>query len=427
MNLPHARDLRSDDIARTRLHVQPPSGWLNDPNGACRIDGVYHVFYQHNPAGPDHSNIHWGHASSPDLVHWTEEPIALIPSPGGIDEQGCWSGCIVDDGGVPTAVYTAVHDGPHNAVVGLARSDRTLQSWLQDPVGKIGNPDDPSIAEVRDPFIFTHQGKRYAVQGAGHPYGSPQLLLYSCDELESWTFLGPLLTIDDPIAASVAPANIWECPNIFRLGDSWVVILSLWRQIDAYHQLFGVRYLVGDLVDSANGGLGFVARAGGTVDDGDTFYAPQVLVEPDRALLWGWAWEGPHRSAAQIQEAGWAGVLTFPRELVLDGDVLVSRPAGELAELRIELVRPDEDGTISAHAFEIIASGPVELALTDPTTGFRDQVVSTNGPGRILVDGSIIEAFGDGASTTTRHYPTATSRWEITSAADYQVWTLAAD
>ena len=424
MTLRQAPALDRDSLVRTQLHVQPPNGWLNDPNGLCRIDGTYHVFYQHNPAGPDHSNIHWGHASSPDLIHWTDEPIALAPAPGTLNEQGCWSGCIVDDGGVPTAVYTAVHDGPHNAVVGLARSDRRLQNWVVDPVGKVGNPDDPSISQVRDPFIFTHQGKRYAVQGAGHPYGSPQLLLYSCDDLNEWTYLGPLLTIDDPIAASVAQANIWECPNLFQIGDSWVLIISLWRQIDAYHQLFGVRYLVGDLIASDGDELGFVARAGGTVDDGDTFYAPQALIESDRVLLWGWSWEGPHRSAAQIQEAGWAGVLTFPRELVLDGDVLVSRPAAELSGLRTELLEPDEDGTIAAAAFEIVGTGPIDLVLSDPATGFREQVVSTSGPGRILVDGSIIEAFGDGPSTTTRHYPTETSRWEINSTADYQVWAL---
>lgn len=425
MSLLQPRSCRSSaQASRPQLHVQPALGWLNDPNGLCRIDGTYHVFYQHNPDGPVHSNIHWGHASSPDLIHWTDEPIALAPTAGTINAQGCWSGCIVDDDGVPTAVYTAVSDGPHNAVVGLARSDRQLLSWVPDPDGKIGNPDDPSIAEVRDPFLFIHDGKRYAVQGAGHPYGSPQLLLYSCDDLNSWTYLGPLLTTDDPVAASVAPANIWECPNLFQIGESWVLVISLWRQMDAYHQLFGVRYLLGDLVSVEGGGLRFVARAGGTVDDGDTFYAPQVLVEPDRVLLWGWAWEGQHRSAAQIEEAGWAGLLTFPRELTLDGDVLVSRPATELTGLRTELLEPDEAGTISAHGFEIVAAGPIELVLSDPAAGLRDQVVRTSGPGRILVDGSIIEVLGHGPSTTTRHYPTETSRWEIISSDEYQIWAL---
>ena len=57
---------------RPLLHIHPRSGWLNDPNGLCRIDGTYHVFFQHNPAAPVHADIHWGHVSSTDLLHWTE-------------------------------------------------------------------------------------------------------------------------------------------------------------------------------------------------------------------------------------------------------------------------------------------------------------------------------------------------------------------
>ena len=153
---------------RPRLHIMPPSGWLNDPNGVCRIDDRYHVFYQHNPDGPTHGNVHWGHASSDDLLHWTDEPIALAPIPESPNASGCWSGCVVDDDGVPTAVYTAVRDHAWNAGVAVARSDRTLREWRQDPVIKVETPDDPAIAEVRDPFVFRFGGHRYAVQGAGH-------------------------------------------------------------------------------------------------------------------------------------------------------------------------------------------------------------------------------------------------------------------
>ena len=83
------------------LHGRPDHGWINDPNGLAVIDGRYHVFFQYNPDAPVHTNIHWGHASSADLVRWREEPIALTPRVGGPDEQGCWSGCLVDDNGTP--------------------------------------------------------------------------------------------------------------------------------------------------------------------------------------------------------------------------------------------------------------------------------------------------------------------------------------
>ncbi len=64
----------------------------------------------------------------------------------------------------------------------------------------------------------------------------------------AWIELDPLLTDDDPVAAEVAAANIWECPNLALIDDRWVLLISLWRWVDGAHQLAGVRYLVGDLV-----------------------------------------------------------------------------------------------------------------------------------------------------------------------------------
>ena len=74
--------LQDVDTDRPRLHIHPEHGWLNDPNGLCRIDGTYHVFYQYNPAAPVHDDIHWGHFSSPDLVHWTPDRWHLCPGRG---------------------------------------------------------------------------------------------------------------------------------------------------------------------------------------------------------------------------------------------------------------------------------------------------------------------------------------------------------
>jgi beta-fructofuranosidase len=67
------------DPHRPHFHFVSPAGWLNDPNGVGQWNGRYHLFYQHNPDAAVHANIHWGHASSDDLVHWTDEPIALTP------------------------------------------------------------------------------------------------------------------------------------------------------------------------------------------------------------------------------------------------------------------------------------------------------------------------------------------------------------
>jgi beta-fructofuranosidase len=399
------------------LHIRPPQGWLNDPNGLCRIDGRYHVFFQYNPVAPVHEAIYWGHVSSTDLIHWQQHPIALAPRPGLIDGAGCWSGCVVDDGGVPTAVYSANPDDARNAVVALARSDRSLIHWRQDRSPARGISRSSGMEEVRDPFVFVHEGHRYAVQGAGQPAGGPRLLLYGCDDLTQWTELGDLLTTEDPIAAEVADANIWECPNLLRVAGQWVLLVSLVGRVNGVDQLSRVRYLIGDLV-AQDQGWTFKATSGGVVDEGPAFYAPQVLAEADRTLLWAWAWE-LGRSERQIADAGWAGVLTFPRELYICNGILGARPATELSALRFERLPCQPGQPFQAHAFELVANGPVALRLADDGAG--GLVSSAEGtptePARILVDGSMVETFHRGRSHTTRAYPTVHSSWIVEGAA----------
>src|SRR6476659_2902008 len=96
------------DPHRPGYHFLPPANWMNDPNGLIHWKGQYHMFYQYNPEGPFHNKIHWGHAVSTDLVHWAHLPVALAPTLDSPDEDGCWSGCAVDNAGVPTLVYTGV-------------------------------------------------------------------------------------------------------------------------------------------------------------------------------------------------------------------------------------------------------------------------------------------------------------------------------
>jgi hypothetical protein len=146
---------------------------VNDPNGCSSIDGRYHVFFQYNPEAPIHAGIKWGHMSSTDLVHWRQEPIALVNRPGELDEYGCWSGCVVDDAGVPTAVYSAVADDTHRSEVLLARSDRRMRTWRQDRKPVAPRTDDRSISHVRDPFGVTSPSARPG-RGSRRPAGGPR-------------------------------------------------------------------------------------------------------------------------------------------------------------------------------------------------------------------------------------------------------------
>jgi beta-fructofuranosidase len=420
------------DPAFPRLHGRPDRGWLNDPNGCSYIDGRYHVFFQYNPDAPTHTAIKWGHISSTDLVHWRAEPIALTNRPGELDEFGCWSGCVVDDGGVPTAVYSAVTNPSKRAEVLLARSDRQLRTWQQDRESVAGMPDDPAITDVRDPFVFQVDGHRYAIQGAGHLRGRPRILVYGCDDLTAWTELGTLLSADDPIAAEIAPANIWECPNLLRFGDRWVLIVSLWHETGGISPLAGVRYLVGDLTVGPDGPR-FTPTAGGLLDRGPCFYAPQVLRHDGRTLLWAWSPEHG-RTPQDIVDAGWAGALTFCRELSLVDDVLVSRPVDELDGLRREPLAIIAGTPFTAAAFDLQVggdAGQASLWLTDdagqrPVAELQVSPTTVVAP-RILVDGSMVEVFDGGPTPfTTRAYPTPNSEWLVRVArpADLRAWRL---
>jgi beta-fructofuranosidase len=234
------------------------------------------------------------------------------------------------------------------------------------------------------------------------------------------------------VAARVAPANIWECPNLIRFGDRWILILSLWRKAAETFTLAGVRYLVGDLAVGADGPR-FTPTSGGRLDRGPCFYAPQVVHAGARTLLWAWSWERG-RPRADIRAAGWAGALTFCRDLTLVGDTLVSRPAAELDGLRREPLELAPGVPFAADAFDIElppGAGRAELWLLDGDDERLAAEVEVAGstvvPPRLLVDGSMIEVF-DGTATpyTTRAYPTATSRWllRLAEPAALRAWRL---
>ncbi|MFJ3441023.1 glycoside hydrolase family 32 protein [Streptomyces sp. NPDC086081] len=420
-----------------RFRVRPPAHWMNDPNGPFRWRGRYHLFYQHNPDAPVHANVHWGHASSADLAHWEHHPIALTPTPGGPDEAGCWSGCTVDDGGVPTAVYTGV-DRHHTGLgtICLARAadpdDPLLTAWVPSAAPVVaGPPEGLDVVMFRDPFVFRHAGRRRALVGAGHADGTPSVLLYDCDDLTDWRFAGVLLDGRDPVARAAFGdrATGWECPQLYATGDGrWVLVLSLWD---------GHPWTTGYLTGRLDAGPRFVAHTGGRLDHGRDFYAPAVLQEPGRALLWGWSWEARERG-----DADWAGVLTAPRVVDVhpDGALRVT-PAPELDRLRAAgpfVTAPGRAALPAAYDLTVTARGATTVSLLrsasgaeltvrlDPGTGTVTldragwprpgtgaPVVARVPPGgeltvRVLVDGSLYELFaGDRATITERVYQRA--------------------
>jgi beta-fructofuranosidase len=98
----------ASDPRRPQFHLLPAANWMNDPNGPIYWNGSYHMFLQYNPNAAVWGDMHWYHSVSKDLVHWKHLPVALAPTPGGPDADGCFSGTAVVREGQVVLLYTGV-------------------------------------------------------------------------------------------------------------------------------------------------------------------------------------------------------------------------------------------------------------------------------------------------------------------------------
>ena len=124
-----------NDPHRPWYHFRPPDGSMSDPNGLKQWKGLYHLFYQYPRTRSPEGRLKacWGHAVSEDLVHWRHLPVALEPTSGGPDSDGCASGCALDRDGERVFVYTGVRP----PAVCLATGSHDLVRWhkhRQNPV-----------------------------------------------------------------------------------------------------------------------------------------------------------------------------------------------------------------------------------------------------------------------------------------------------
>lgn len=329
-----ARVEAGKDDWRLRFHVTPPAGWMNDPNGFCYFRGEYHLFYQHHPYSPYWNDMHWGHAKSADLAHWVDLPIALAPSEP-YDRDGCFSGSAIEKDGRLYLMYTG------HSWTGPDRDVDLLQvqclAASEDGVRFEKLPGNPAIAKVpegdvhpnhfRDPKVWQEGEWYYCVLGSKTKENIGQMLLYRSKELTAWEFVGVSATDDKD------GAFMWECPDLFRLGDRDVLVVSpqgMKPEGDRFHNLHQSGYMLGRL-DRETGV--FEHEPFEMLDYGFDFYAPQTTTDANgrRVLI---AWMAMWESEMPEQGKGWAGAMTLPRELRLEDGRIVSRPVPELAALR---------------------------------------------------------------------------------------------
>lgn len=310
----------ANDPHRPGYHFLPPRNWMNDPNGLIKWNGRYHLFYQFNPYGALWGSIHWGHASSKDLIHWKDHPIALLPEIGSGDENGCWSGCMILDRDIPTAVYTGFVDYNNTPMMLAYSKDNDLLDWEKSPHNPVITDKPKGVRETdfRDPYVWREDKIWKAVLGGRFLDGQCGVLLYESHNLAEWIYKGILYQnrLHDSI-------TMWECPNFFALDGQYILLFSLSPNFQ------GVYYYVGDY-----DGLRFYPNKEGYLETGPIFYAPQVRqFDDERMILFAWLLEG--RSDEENEQAGWAGVQSLPVTLELDDSKnLITRPVNEINLLR---------------------------------------------------------------------------------------------
>ncbi|MDE5841059.1 MAG: DUF4980 domain-containing protein, partial [Muribaculaceae bacterium] len=208
---------------RPLFHHTPLYGWMNDPNGMFYKDGVWHLYYQHNPYGSKWQNLSWGHSTSKDLVNWEPQPEALRPDGLGYIFSGS---SVVDHdntaGFGKDAVVSLYTSAGTNQMQSLAYSTDSGETFTTYP----GNPIITLESEARDPNMFWNDETKEWNLMLAHALDHEMLFLTSPD-LKTWTLQSAFGRGEG------CQDGVWECPDMFPLtvdgtGEKkWVLICNI--------------------------------------------------------------------------------------------------------------------------------------------------------------------------------------------------------
>jgi beta-fructofuranosidase len=339
-------------------------------------EGVYHLFCLAPPAGalffPERLRTSWRHLRSTDLLSWEELPVALEPGEDGTaDHDGVWTGSVI-----------RAHDGYHIFYTGHSRQQPNGQSvchatsedcvvWHKDPGNPISTPDRERFLgqDWRDPFVFWNEVEAcywmlLSTRATALPAPSRgAVTLCTSPDLKAWS--RPEILCDTFLT------HCPECPEIFQLGDRWVLAYS--RFSDRPRTVY--RFAVSPR------GPWRAFNADGL--DGPNWYAAKSLSDGSgRRLAFGWV---PDRNPEPTPETGewlWGGGLAIPREISLAGDELAVRLPREIAVGQRQprsyhaLWGTGDWTEPSAGSFHVEAHGRFGYCVLDPDGSAHDYVLS---------------------------------------------------
>ncbi|WP_462395919.1 GH32 C-terminal domain-containing protein [Phocaeicola plebeius] len=220
-------DMANRESFRPVYHHTPAYGWMNDPNGMFYKDGVYHLYFQYNPYGSVWGNMHWGHSTSTDLMHWKFEGCAIVPDAWGAIFSGS---CVVDHENTAgfgkeavVAFYTSAKSTPWGDIQmqSMAYSldnGKTFTKYEGNPILTSSEKD------FRDPKVFWYApGKHWVMILAVGQH----MEIYSSVNLKEWK------KESEFGAMQGAHGGVWECPDLVEIPvegtreKKWVLICNL--------------------------------------------------------------------------------------------------------------------------------------------------------------------------------------------------------
>ncbi|NIP25299.1 MAG: hypothetical protein GWN67_07455 [Phycisphaerae bacterium] len=324
-------------------HSGPGVGMPGDPNPAYFYKGRYHLHYIYK-------NTHgfaFAHVSSKDMVTWKWHPTVLVgPNTG----HGMFSGTgFFTKEGQPVMIYHGQGSGNNYLAFAL---DDNLDEWTK-PVAVKPKTKSGQVAKIRmwDPDCWLNGDTYYAISGGGPPH------LMKSPNLKDWEYLGLLLHEDMPDLGVNKNEDV-SCPNMFKIGDKWMLLCISHRM--------GCRYYLGNFKDEK-----YLPEFHAMMNWKDwNFFAPESLLTPDgRRVMWAWC----------RLEGAQTAIQSLPRELSLPADgVLRIKPLRELKKLRYDekiegniIVKSD-----SYHMLKKISGDTIELSVTIKPTTAKEYGVS---------------------------------------------------
>ncbi len=222
MRLADTFDATNTEHFRPNYHFTPAYGWMNDPNGMFYLDGVWHLFYQYNPYASVWGNMHWGHATSTDLLHWEHQPVAIAPDAWGAIFSGS---CVVDKDNTAgfgknaiVAFYTSAAVNQTQSMAYSTDGGKTFTKYSKNPILC------STAIDFRDPKVLWHEPtQRWIMLLAVGQH----MEIYSSANLKEWNK-------ESEFGHNYGNhGGVWECPDLVELpiegtnNKRWVLICNI--------------------------------------------------------------------------------------------------------------------------------------------------------------------------------------------------------